>query len=115
MGQDAFRRDPITSTFADDPEMKELIGLFIQELPQRVAALEQAWNSADLGSLRRLAHQLKGSAAGFGFESIGIAAGELESPLRDRPVQSDALDGVEHQFRELVALCSHAVAGVRHT
>jgi HPt (histidine-containing phosphotransfer) domain-containing protein len=114
MSDDARDFDPVTSTYADDPEMKELIGLFVGELPQRVSALEQAWHAADCGSIRRLAHQLKGSAAGFGFESIGVAAGELEAPLRDQPVGFDALHVVERQFRDLVALCSRAIAGVHH-
>lgn len=106
--------DPIFSSYADDPEMKELIGLFLEELPRRIGAMQQAWFAADPTSLRRLAHQLKGSAAGFGFESIGIAAGEVEAPLRDHPVNAAELTSIERQFRDLVALCSRAVAGLHH-
>jgi len=99
---------PILSSFRDDPEMTELIDYFVKALPERIAALEEAWQAADVASLKRIAHQLKGSAVGFGFEAIGQAACELEAPLAEAPVGEDVVSGIEAQFRRLVDLCSRA-------
>lgn len=104
------REDRILSSFAGDPEMRELIGYFVEELPKRTHALEEAWKSADLGSLRRIAHQLKGAAGGYGFDTIGQAAGELEVCACDAPVGEDRVRFLESQVRRLVDLCSRAAA-----
>ncbi|KAA0216960.1 MAG: Hpt domain-containing protein [Leptolyngbya sp. PLA3] len=107
------REDRIFSSFADDPEMRELIGYFVEDLPQRTRSLEEAWEAADLGSLRRIAHQLKGAAGGYGFDSIGQAAGELEACARDAPAGEDRVRSIECQVRRLIDLCSRAAADMR--
>lgn len=104
------REDRILSSFTGDPEMRDLIGYFVEELPKRMQALEEAWEAADLGSLRRIAHQLKGAAGGYGFDSIGQAAGELEVCARDVPVGEDRVRSIERQVRRLVDMCSRAAA-----
>lgn len=104
------REDRILSSFAADPEMRELIAYFVEELPKRTHALEEAWKAADLGSLRRIAHQLKGAAGGFGFDGIGQAAGELEVCAGDAPVAEDRVRFIESQVRRLLDLCSRAAA-----
>ncbi len=69
---------PFYSTLADDADMCELVTLFVDEIPQRISAIEAALAAYDLQSLQRLAHQLKGAAAGYGFPAIGAAAGAVE-------------------------------------
>lgn len=108
--RDPGREDRILSSFAGDPEMRELIGYFVEDLPKRTQALEQAWGAADLGSLRRIAHQLKGAAGGYGFDTIGQAAGELEVCAGDAPVGEDHVRFIESQVRRLLDLCSRAAA-----
>ena len=99
----------LVSTFADDPEMGELIELFLSALPDRVASLSAAWEGQDLVALGRLSHQLKGSASGYGFPAIGDAAGVLESTLRSRE-QGDttAVEAVKEGLESLVRLCERA-------
>ena len=114
--QDQPRRDrtaPLVSQYAADPEMAELVQLFISELPVRINALEAAWTEARLADLKRMAHQLKGSCGGYGFPSIGAAAEALETGLRAIPGTDSqaALDGLAAEFRELVELCSRAARG----
>jgi HPt (histidine-containing phosphotransfer) domain-containing protein len=69
----------LLSEFADDPEMVELVELFVAGLPAQMAKLEAAGAAGDHDGLRRLAHQLKGAAGGYGFPTITDAAGSLEA------------------------------------
>jgi HPt (histidine-containing phosphotransfer) domain-containing protein len=106
---------PITSEFADDPDMAELVGLFISELPQRVGAILGALTAGDMAMLRRLAHQLKGAGAGYGFPLISERAAEVERRLLCGPNAAPSdLDAVRGQVKELVDLCRRACAARRH-
>ncbi len=98
----------VISEFATDPDMAELVELFISELPARVNALNQAWNGKKVTELTRLSHQLKGASAGYGFPTIGQAAGTLEAGLKGLDAAAASIDGLAAQFKELVELCSRA-------
>jgi HPt (histidine-containing phosphotransfer) domain-containing protein len=69
---------PLYSTLATDPDMAELIEMFVADMSLHVAAIEIAITNADWRGLQRIAHRLKGSAAGYGFSPIGASAGALE-------------------------------------
>jgi chemotaxis protein histidine kinase CheA len=60
----------------------------------------------DFPTLRRLAHQIKGSAGGYGFHPIGDAAGRLEYELlgdqADQPT-------INQRVQDLVSCCLAAV------
>lgn len=101
MGQD---NNPIFSSFADDPEMFELIGLFIVELPDRVETIRQAVQQGENDALKRIAHQLRGAAPSYGFSAIGEAAGRIESTLQ----KGVGLDQLPDAVDELIALCERA-------
>ena len=103
------RAVPLRSQYADDPEMAELVDLFVDELPQRVEALRAAFDAGDAPSLRRLAHQLRGAGAGYGFPAIGEAAGEVETRLRTAGNAAPELpNGLNRQLNDLIDLCSRA-------
>ena len=99
--------DPLRSEFADDPEMAELVRFFVDRLPARVTALEQAAAAADWGTLATLAHQLKGSGGGYGYPGITTSAAAVER-LAKAQAQTDLLT---QSMRELVTLCQRAIAG----
>jgi HPt (histidine-containing phosphotransfer) domain-containing protein len=67
------------SEFADDPDMVELIELFVDGIPAQIAKLEAASAAGDPDGVRRIAHQLKGAAGGYGFSTVTDAAGVLEA------------------------------------
>jgi len=100
----------LVSQFANDPEMAELVEVFLSELPDRVRALTAAWDTHQVRDLSRMAHQLKGASAGYGFPQIGDAAASLESKLRQVGVNEaeTALKGLAGEFRSLVDLCARA-------
>lgn len=102
--------EPLRSEFADDPEMKELVEMFLDDLPDRVASVQSAWRERHLDDLRRLAHQLKGASPGYGFPAIGSAAALLERELNslagdpgDRELQT-----ITQRVDELIRLCARA-------
>jgi histidine phosphotransfer protein HptB len=75
------------STLADDPDIGELVELFIDELPERIAALQAAFAAGDVEALRRCAHQLKGAAGSYGFDAMTPALQSLEQRAgQDRPL-----------------------------
>jgi HPt (histidine-containing phosphotransfer) domain-containing protein len=91
----------ITSSFRHDQDMIELIGMFVDELPDRVAAVNEAYETENWSILRTLSHQLKGAAPGYGFEPVGLAAGEVERLLKNAPAADELRDAVE----SLLAVC----------
>jgi HPt (histidine-containing phosphotransfer) domain-containing protein len=102
------QRAPIVSEFADEPEMLELIGFFVAEMPGWVGRLQAAWEGQELEALRRLTHQLKGAAGGYGFGLIGDTAAEIEDRLEaDEP---EGLEEIRELVESLVDLCRRASA-----
>ena len=99
----------VRSEYAGDPDMAELVQLFVAELPKRVAAMEAAHREGAMGALTRLAHQMKGAAGGYGFPSLSKVAGRLEAAVKSAPEQR-ALEEAHASLRELVDLCARVVA-----
>ena len=93
---------PVRSTFADDPSMHELIEYFVEEIPSRVDALQDAWQAQDAETVERLTHQLKGASGGYGFKVISDAATALELPLKQGETE---LQQLSDEFAQLIDLC----------
>lgn len=98
---------PLTSEFAGDAELTELVEFFVAEMDARIGDLQSAIESDDLSSLRRLAHQLKGAAGGYGFPVIGDAAADVE-----RSILGDEADisAIRERAEDLITLCRRASA-----
>jgi len=93
--------DIIRSTFAGDADMRELIELFVGELPQRLADMTRSFDTGDWLELRRFAHQLKGASGSYGFGALTPAAAQLEQACKE-PVSS----AIRAALDELIDLCS---------
>jgi hypothetical protein len=66
--------DVIYSSLGADPDLGELVEMFVQEMPDRVSALETQAQSRDWAQLTRTAHQLLcRSAESAGFCSVRMA------------------------------------------
>lgn len=107
--QNDFSAAPLASELAGDPDLADLIELFVSEMPQRLEALEEAAAAADLASLATLAHQLKGSAGGYGYPGITAAAAHLEACARHRSSREDLVRATE----DLRELCRRAEAALK--
>ena len=103
---EAAAREPLYSEYANDPDMLELVEMFVNEMPDRVSSIEQAIRQADIENLARLSHQLKGAAGGYGFTSITEAAAVVEKLAK---AEKD-LQEIEGSIAELLTLCRRAKA-----
>jgi HPt (histidine-containing phosphotransfer) domain-containing protein len=87
--------------------LSELVDMYVAEMPDRIAKLENAFASDDRERLRVSAHQIKGAAGSYGFDCLTESAARLESALRaDRPA-----DEIRSSLEELLKLCRRISAG----
>lgn len=100
------KTEPVVSTLSDCAEMRGLVEEFVRELPGKAAVLSQLLRARQISELRRLAHQLRGSAGGYGFPSITLVAARVESEAR---VEGD-VEALAAGVRDLCALCNRARA-----
>jgi HPt (histidine-containing phosphotransfer) domain-containing protein len=63
----------------EDPAfLKELVDLFIQDVPGRIAEIEQALATKNSELLTRAAHTIKGSCSNFGATSLRETSHTME-------------------------------------
>jgi HPt (histidine-containing phosphotransfer) domain-containing protein len=99
--------EPLYSTLGGDPDLGDLVTLFVEEMPDRVANIMDLLNRQQWDELRRTAHQIKGAAGSYGFAAITPCAGKVESAIRDHEPEENIRQAVD----DLVALCNRACAG----
>lgn len=98
--------EPLYSGLANDADMRELVELFVQELPGRIGALRLAADNLDLREVSRLAHQLKGAGGSHGFPHITVAAAAVE-----RAAASGQVDPLVDAVNLLGGICDRARSG----
>ena len=108
MDQTVVNQRYVYSRLAGDPDLGEIVDLFVAEMPERVATLLDQLQAQDWESLRRTAHQLKGAAGSYGFDAISPCAGKVESAIRDGEPEQRIRTTVE----ELVDLCNRTRCGL---
>ena len=74
----------------DDDLLAELIDLFLEDAPGRMAAIRAAVEASDWIALAERAHSLKGSCASLGAVHMASLCGRLEAMGRDQAQRSDA-------------------------
>jgi HPt (histidine-containing phosphotransfer) domain-containing protein len=63
----------------DDPAfLRELIDVFLEDVPQRIIEVEKALAASDAVLLTRAAHTIKGSCSNFGAAGLGQVAQKME-------------------------------------
>jgi len=95
------------SCFGTDPNLQDIVALFVDEMPQRIQTILQQLHSGQWAALRRSIHQLKGSAGSHGFEEISPCAAAVEQAILQGASEDQIRKGVE----ELVDLCRRVRAG----
>ena len=101
----------LLSDLADDPDMAELVQMFLLQLEDRAVAFERLRQPLDRAVLASKAHQLKGAAGGYGYMSISAAAREVERYAVSGGTQCECDAAVE----TLIALCRAAIRGGQAT
>jgi HPt (histidine-containing phosphotransfer) domain-containing protein len=97
------------STLGADPDLGGIVGMFVDEMPDRIAALREHFGNGDWAELGRIAHQLKGAAGSYGFDQIAPHAARLESCARG----GESAETIREAYETLVNVCSRIRAGAR--
>lgn len=66
----------------DDEDILELAPGYLASRRNELAVLRDAVATQDFDTLRNLAHKMKGSGGGFGFDRISEIGGNLESSAK---------------------------------
>ncbi|NQU24900.1 MAG: Hpt domain-containing protein [Candidatus Nealsonbacteria bacterium] len=107
MNESSVVSEPLYSSLGGDPDLGEIVQLFVNEMPDRVATVLEQLDNSDWEGLRRTAHQLKGAAGSYGFDPISPSAAEVEAAVRDGEPEQRIRDTVS----ELIGLCNRATSG----
>jgi HPt (histidine-containing phosphotransfer) domain-containing protein len=81
--------------------LSDLVAMFIEEVPGRLAELEEALARKDPAATRLAAHTLKGTGGNFGASRMQALASAIEEKGRN-----GSLDGAEATFIQLCAECA---------
>jgi HPt (histidine-containing phosphotransfer) domain-containing protein len=66
----------------NDEFLREIVGIFLEDTPQRIAELEASLAENDLNRFTRAAHSIKGSSANLGASILRAEAEKLEHHAR---------------------------------
>lgn len=95
------------SRLAADEGLADLVELFVDELPARVARLRACFDAENWDELQRYSHQINGAAGSYGFDPLTPAATRLERAVAAR----DPCEQIAAALEELEALCQRVRAG----
>ncbi|HRE82117.1 MAG TPA: Hpt domain-containing protein [Opitutaceae bacterium] len=79
----------------DNGFLKEIIDIFLDDTPARIAELKQTLSAGDIPGFSRAAHSIKGSSSNVGASRLRSVAERLEHGSKS------ALNGMEPGLREL--------------
>lgn len=79
------------------PDFVDIFREFAAEIPVLLGQLEGLAGQGDCEAIARLAHQIKGSSANFGFKQLSGAAAEIES--RAKGGSAEGLEGLLERAR----------------
>ena len=86
------------SEFANDPVIGPILNIFVDSLPDRLAKLKKALDTENLDEVKKISHQLRGSAGAFGFSQITLLSGLLEDAVASQKDWQEALGFAEKLF-----------------
>lgn len=95
MSVNAMTFGEVRSSLADDPDLRELVELYVSEIPNKIIVLSECATKEDWQELGRYAHQIKGAAGSYGFGQITSFAANLEYACRNGKGPNEILDCLE--------------------
>jgi HPt (histidine-containing phosphotransfer) domain-containing protein len=99
-GDGAPAGPPIVSRLASHPKLRAVVRKFALQMPERMSAIEAAWQARDYPTLAGLAHWLKGSGGTAGFDAFTTPARTLEQLAK--AADEAAIAAVIVELRSLV-------------
>ena len=79
-----MRTELLDMVGGDEEVLREIVALFLEDVPARLGDLRQALDAGDLTATYKAAHTLKGSAGNFGIKAITDAALTVERHAREQ-------------------------------
>jgi HPt (histidine-containing phosphotransfer) domain-containing protein len=107
MSLQAVETEFLYSTLAADPDLAEIVEMFVDEMPARIENLTNILAARDWPALTRLAHQMKGACGSYGFHPLTPAAARLEYACKEGHEEA----AIQEAVAELVALCQKVRPG----
>lgn len=98
----------VSELLEDDPEMRDIVEEFVDELPDRLQSLQAAFEATDLEQLAVLAHQLKGAGGSYGYPQLTELCAPMESQFRGGSSEHFAT-----WMKQLEAIVAAAKAGLK--
>jgi HPt (histidine-containing phosphotransfer) domain-containing protein len=89
--QDPVDPTLIYSSLASDPDFADLVEMYVDDVPDLIQQLNAAADLSSWTELAGVAHQIKGSAGGHGFEQVTDAARQLEEACTEEGLPSEIL------------------------
>jgi HPt (histidine-containing phosphotransfer) domain-containing protein len=99
----AIATEGFYSPLCNEDDLAELVELFVQEVPDRLAQLEQCLDQGNWSELARFAHQLKGAGGSYGFPQLTPVAARVEQ-LAKQMAPVDQLQAALSELVEVTAL-----------
>ena len=90
----------LISSLADDPELVQVLDIFIEMLPEMIDSIGAAWRESDMETLKRHIHELKGAGGSAGFPIVMECAAHVENT-----VATGQADQLAQTVEELLGLC----------
>jgi HPt (histidine-containing phosphotransfer) domain-containing protein len=84
----------------NDEFLREIVGIFLEDTPQRIAELDQSLLANDTSKFVRAAHSIKGSSANLGAMALRAVAEKLEHQSRTQGLNAitPAVDELKREF-----------------
>ena len=97
------RKDLLDRVSGDEDGVREIVDVFLSDIPHQIESLREAIAVADLPRLRRGAHSVKAAAGNLGAEALAVAAARLEEigALGRQEYLGAGLEHLETQFDRL--------------
>ena len=92
----------------DDAFLREIVGIFLEDTPKRIAELEQSLSGNDPLRFTRAAHSIKGSSSNLGAMALRAVSERLEHQSKQT-----GLTGVEALLAELKTEFARAATELR--
>lgn len=71
-----------------DPDIADLVPQFLENRKKDMLSLEELIESKNIYAISQLAHKIKGSAAGYGFEELSRIAAKMEEAAKQNDLFS---------------------------
>lgn len=84
----------------NDAFLREIVGIFLEDVPNRLKELDESLAANDVGKFTRAAHSIKGASSNIGASTLRASSEQLEHRSRHELLTSLApvLDTVKSDF-----------------